>query len=356
MTGVTPGVRPLLSLFLPLMVVLCPGCPRRPAQTNGDAAGSGVIFAETQADLGSVYAELAPWRRSFSFANRGDRRIEVEAKACCGSRITFKDDRRVYEPGERGEVIFEVMGVARSYSGPFRRTVALVERGNGTVIATLVVTGNVRRKWHIVPVRLDFGKVKPGQTLTTKVTIESGTDDEQLEIVGPSPSLPSFLEVAQTTKRNRGGRTGYEYTVALTGDGNTREWRDKIAFRTTSATVPEITVPVRCEMVGPVVAKPPSLYFGRVAPGTRAAGKLLVLSSWHHVLQIQRVSSIPDLVRLQGVTAMEEGGGELALCFECPVDATRVVRGQLSVVVNTGKDPNEPVAIEVPWVAVVGSS
>jgi hypothetical protein len=38
------------------------------------------------------------------------------------------------------------------------------------------------------------------------------------------------------------------------------------------------------------------------------------------------------------------------------MDASGVVRGQLSVLINTAKDSNEPVAIEVPWVAVVGSS
>src|SRR5437588_2843981 len=64
-------------------------------------------FPETAADAGQVYTgkELA---HTFAFVNRGPEAVEVvEARASCGC-LTPRLEKRVYQPGERGELRLEV--------------------------------------------------------------------------------------------------------------------------------------------------------------------------------------------------------------------------------------------------------
>src|SRR5207237_7508843 len=90
---------------------------------SATAAGADQHFPETAADAGQVYTgkELA---HTFAFVNRGPEAVEiVEARASCGC-LTPRLEKRVYQPGERGELRLEVNTFTQP-AGPHAWTVAV---------------------------------------------------------------------------------------------------------------------------------------------------------------------------------------------------------------------------------------
>jgi len=345
-----------ISLSLCIILVSYVNCQKTPSKTERKEAKPEVVFKEKQVYIGSVYAELAPFHGSFHFSNLTNNIIELDAKTCCGSRITFRDNKKIYGPGENGEIIFEVSGVSMSYQGLLKKTATIFKKDDNKPVAVLALTANIKRKWHVFPTELNFGKLKPRQTLTAKLEIESGTE-EQLRVLGLSEPLPAFLKVDQIAEIDLNGRMHYEYVVSLTGDGKERLIDENISFETNSSTMPNITIPISAEMVGPVIIKPQSLYFGRVSPGTNVSKSLHIISTCEEVLTIQSISSTPNKVQLLKVSPSKDNCIDVALLFSSPSETSGIVRGMLSIIINrTIKDSDEAIELRVPWIASIGSN
>src|SRR5438132_11895487 len=96
---------------------------------GGTAAYADLHFPETEADAGPAYTgkELA---HAFAFVNRGPDAVEIaEARASCGC-LAPRLDRRVYQPGEGGELRLEVNTFTQP-AGPHAWTVTLRCRSGG---------------------------------------------------------------------------------------------------------------------------------------------------------------------------------------------------------------------------------
>lgn len=340
------------------MSVLCMGtaisCSCRKAASNqySQDIECPIVFDETEVHVGSVYAESLPYEGSFFFTNRSRQTIELTAQACCGGEVEFADDRKVYGPGERGELVFRVTGVG-TRSGLCRKKTTVFQKAGKRAVAILVLAADIKRKARISPTHLKFGQVRPGQTLTAKLVVASGTE-EPLTITGVITSLPGLLNVTYATEVDRSGLPIYLCEVSLTGDGKERSINEVVSFKTNCADIDKIPVHVLADMMGPVILKPQSLFFGKVLPGVNVLKSLYIASTCEEVLAVRSVSCTPNNVRLAEVAPSNNHGIDLALLFRSPSDVSGVVRGSLTIVITrTVKDSEEATECTVPWMALV---
>ena len=342
-----------ISLFL--SVTLASHCACRKAPSRAKQRYSSVAFEDARVNIGAVYAELVPFGGSFYFTNGSDHPIELDAKACCSSRITFKDGKTLYQPGEQGELLFQITGVPNSAYGLIEKTAKVFENGKSEPVAVLKLIAQIKRKWRVRPARLDFGKLNPAQLLTAKLEIVSGTED-QLRITGLSKSLPPFMKVDLIAKTDLNDRMKYQYNVSVTGAGKARHISENIVFATTSSQVPEISVPVKAQMVAPVIVKPQSIFFGRLSRGASASRNLRIISTCRETLNLLGVRSRPDNMlqtRLADPNAYAVG---LDIVFTCPPDVHGVVRGSLEIAIDrTCNSSQEAMHFTVPCIAIVQS-
>ena len=311
------------------------------------------MFKATKVDLGPVYAESAPFRGSFAFTNATDTAVELRTKACCGSRVSFQSDKTIYAPRETGEIVFEIRGVPNSFHGPIEKQAMVFRKGDDKPVAALTLAADIRRRWHIRPTSLNFGRVKPGQTLAIEVEITAGTE-EPMRVTGPSGALPAFLTVERIRETDLNGRLQYRYAVSLTGDGRPRPIEETISWETSGSTVPCIKMPVKAEMVARVLATPQSVFFGKVPPGTTVHRQLSIFSTCGEALSIRSLTSVPNDVQ---ATSFSLGGAGVSidLVFTPPPKTSGIIRGVLSVLVDrTTQGAEGPTTIEVPWVAIPG--
>ena len=344
----------MILLFLYTTLLLHVGCRKSPSQNKGDETDQEVIFQEKQVHIGTVYAELAPFRTSFHFSNLTNSEIELNAKACCGVSITFKDGKNIYGPNENGEVIFEILSISKSHNGFLKKTATISRKDDNKLIALLTVTANVKRKCYIFPTELKFGKVKPGQTLTETLEIESGTE-EQLKMVKLSAPLPPFVNVDLMDKTNTKGLLGYKYAVSIIGDGKKRLIDEVISFETNSALIPVITIPVKAEMIEPVILTPKSLFFGKVLPGVSVSKSINISSTCEGVLSVHNVSSTPNNVKLIEISPSKDSHSiDLSLLFSLTPKASGIIRGYLTIIINRTFEGSEELSeYKVPWVAFI---
>jgi hypothetical protein len=117
-------------------------------------------FPETAADAGQVYTgkELA---HTFVFVNQGREPVEiVAARASCGC-LTPRLDKRVYQPGERGELRLEVNTFTQP-AGPHAWTVAVRCRsGADSTEVGLRLTAHLVTEVSVQPAALILFTDKP---------------------------------------------------------------------------------------------------------------------------------------------------------------------------------------------------
>ena len=339
--------------------VLCMGsliiCGCRKAASNKDSRETAcpIVFDQTEINVGSVYAESLPFQGSFFFTNRSAQTIELSTKACCGAKLEFVDDKKVYAPGEKGEILFRVTGVG-TRSGLYRKKATVLQKPNKQTVAILTFAADIKRKARISPTYLNFGKVRPGQTLTAKLVVASGTD-EPLTITGVATSLPGQLNVTYTTQTDRTGLAKYLCEVSLTGDGKERSLNETISFKTNCPDIDKIPVHVVADMVAPVIIKPQSLYFGKVSPGADISKSLHIISTSEQVLAFKGISSAPNDVQLIKASPSKDNGIDLTLLFTAPSETSGIARGTLSIMTAITTKDSEQAVIErtVPWMAVI---
>ena len=312
--------------------------------------GKEIVFKEKQLDIGSVFAENAPFAGIFHFVNLTDNKIELGGNTCCGSTITFKNDKEVYKPGEEGEVIFTINGVPASTDGFYTKTATIFRKDNNEPVALLELIANIKRKFYFLPIEIKFGDVKPGQTLKANLEIESGTED-LLEVIGIREPLPPFLKVEQITKSNINKRLNYKFMVSIAGDGVERYVNDAIYFRTNSTNMPEIRIPFDAEMMGPIAVKPKSLFWDKVLLGKTTPKTVRIVSTCREELFIKKMSSTLNYVQMGKLSPIEEGI-DIELLFTCPPKISGIVRGELLMVIQKASNGLEE--IKIPWIAIVG--
>lgn len=155
----------LLALSVALFAPTCGFAQTR--ETN--------LFSETGYDFKGIPRNTEP-RHSFVFVNNGASDLTlVSARVSCQCTKVFIPQKRVYKPGEKGEVVAQIDGVR--FTGVRHVTVTVTfQRGSTIFEVPLNVTGVIIDNVALRPQKLTFliDQNEPGAT-ATKTTLQMST-------------------------------------------------------------------------------------------------------------------------------------------------------------------------------------
>ncbi len=125
-------------------------------------------------NLGDVYEDVIVVD-TIKFTNAGDKPLEIiNIRTSCGCTAT-KLEKKVYEPGEEGEVIVQLN--TRNFSGLVRKSVSIYVKDSEPSNVKVTLQANIKRKLDIEPRFIDFQGIQMDQTLhQRKVQIKNNWD------------------------------------------------------------------------------------------------------------------------------------------------------------------------------------
>jgi len=141
-------------------------------------------------DAGEVKIGPALTRR-FAFVNAGTRPLTItELKASCGC-MTPTLAHRTYQPGERGEISFEVNTLSQP-AGPHRWTLTVGYRcGEQTTTTTFEITARLIQEIEVTPAALAF------QGVGSAVVTVRDRRERSLALQGAHASLPFLIATVE---------------------------------------------------------------------------------------------------------------------------------------------------------------
>ena len=265
------------------------GAPTDDAAVDGpDAAGPPVArFLRTEVDLGDIAVDPAGYRAVFPLVNRGRTDLNIRRLALgCGCVSATPSATRL-KPGERAEIAVAVSPKIAVAVSPkeeeTRRVVVTVETDDPRAAATNLVT-----RWRAIaprrlePPQLNFGAVRPGQTVTRTVALPvrpvtaggKGSAASPGTVGTPAADGP-LVAVPAPPEADRSDRVVVTLTVTdVPGPG-----RGAVAVPLHGGFAEALHLPVRWDVRPPAEARPPLLYLGAVAPGATVSGRVTVVTA-----------------------------------------------------------------------------
>lgn len=196
-----------------------------PADVNAQQNSQGV-FSESGYDFKGIPRYTRP-RHSFIFTNNGkDDLTLITARASCQCTKVFIPKKRVFKPGEKGEVVAEIDGVR--FTGARHVTVTVIfQRGSSVFEIPLKVTGVIIDNVSIQPQKLTFlldQEIKPSGSKRSDDPLQLSTNQssrsQQTNVVYPGynetvsryASSSPYLDV-RIGKPSRAPNGGYQTPV-----------------------------------------------------------------------------------------------------------------------------------------------
>ncbi len=196
--------------------------------TRGNAQNNSQIFSETGYDFKGIPRYTMP-RHSFIFTNNGSEDLKlVSARVSCQCTKVFIPQKRVYKPGEKGEVAAQIDGVR--FTGVRHVTVTVTfQRGSSVFEIPLNISGVIIENVSLNPQKLTFlvdqeikpqldtkdgtVQINPTDTVRTKqaMVVYPGYNETISRVTSSSP----FLEV-QTGKPVRSSNGGTQTPLYVT--------------------------------------------------------------------------------------------------------------------------------------------
>jgi hypothetical protein len=282
-----------VSLPAALLVgaVVAWGASQQPG-ARGRSGAPRVVFDETVYDFG-VVEQGVPVSHVFGFANRGTGDLLIEqVQTSCGCTATVLSSE-VIGPGGRGEIraLLDTSG----FFGEKARTVMVHTNDPRRPVVTLSLQGEVVAEVAAQPQQLYLGRLRQGEGVTREVDILFDSRKE-LRVISVENDHPG-IHVRTEDLTAEAGRAGKRLVVEVAADMPTGRLNDRILVRTTSAKVPELSIPVFGSVEGDLLVRPPQVSFGILAPGEASVRKVLIKNRGSRPVRILRVesSSAPDV-------------------------------------------------------------
>lgn len=185
------------------------------------------IFSETGFDFKGIPRYTEP-RHSFVFTNNGQDDLKlVAARVSCQCTKVFIPEKRVYKPGEKGEVVAQIDGVR--FTGVRHVTVTVTfQRGSSVFEIPLNVEGVIIENVSLEPQKLTFlvdQDVKPSTVKDAPLQLNTNASNRTKqanvvypgfnETVGRVASSSPFLDVkvGKPVRASNGTRTPVFVTV-----------------------------------------------------------------------------------------------------------------------------------------------
>lgn len=229
---------------------------RSPGQAAGAKAPRYAPVRE-EVDLGEI-ARGKKARFEFRIRNTGKAPLSIELRPNCSCTVPTYD--KVIAPGAVGRVVADLTTtglkgyVTKTLSvktnDPRRPTAGLY------MIATIISVVDIEPSENFVMPLGDVGETVKRLT----VRFRKGEAAEILDAVSTLPALNAVLEPLQAID----GRKAYKLTLTAAPTMPVGAYQARVTLRTSSATEPEIHLNIRCEKG--IVATPPSIYLGVIAP------------------------------------------------------------------------------------------
>ena len=223
-----------------------------------DDAGPRLVVDGPVFDFGSV-DRGTPVEHVFRVKNPGGIMLRIEhVKSSCGCTVAAASGD--VSPGGEGQITVR-LDTAR-LAGRTAKTVTVYTNDPTAPTMGITLTGQVVADIVVTPTPLYLGKVRRGDVVRRELRIvpgRPGPAPEVTRVQSGNPSIHAKLEAIP--------EGGQRIVVELARDVPLGRVNGQLVLTTTSATEPEITVPVFGSVEGDVVALPSQITFGIAQAG-----------------------------------------------------------------------------------------
>lgn len=229
------------------------------------------MFEKTEHDFGIV-PRGAKSDFEFALTNKYKEPVHIASvRSSCGctSPKIAKTDLKTYE---QGAVVAEFN--THSFIGQKSAVVTVVFDRPFYAEVQLIVKGNIRSDIVTDPGEVQFGEVDRGASKNTVVKVShSGSSQWQItDVRSANPHLAVKLSQASGTQ----GNIEYSMQVRIKEDAPAGEFADEIVIVTNEKQYNQVTLPVRANIVPPLVVAPESIDLGSIQPKTKVQNRLIV--------------------------------------------------------------------------------
>ena len=245
-----------------------------------DAAGPPVArFLRTEVDLGEIAVAPGGYEAVFPVANRGRSDLTIERLVLGCGCVEAKPSKTLLKPGEEAEITVAVAPEQEET----RRVVVTVHTDDPRAPTT-----DLKTRWRataprrLEPPRLDFGAVRPGQTLTRTVALPvrdvTAAGDPAAGDPGTVGTPTADAPLSARVEPPVDGRSD-RVAVTLTVPDTPGTGRGAVVVPLTGGFAEALHLPVRWDVRPAAEARPPRLYLGSVAPGAKLNGRVTVVTA-----------------------------------------------------------------------------
>ena len=296
--------RRAVVLLLPALALPVAGCGHETGQietveTNVSAAAPVAALEDADRDLGVL--RLTGERREhvepFTLRNDGDAPLRVlsisTSCTCTGATV---DDATV-PPG--GSTVLRVAATAKR-AGSSGASVTVATNDPATPRLKAAVVWDAQAPRAVTPDFLDFGIVRPGETLTRDLTLSAHPDAGEVgEVTGMTTAPPAV----------NADRDGDRVRVLFTAPDEPGPGRGWVKVWLAGTFTDQLRVPCRWTVRDRVAVVPPRAFLGVVAPGEAVTGTVRITAYGEPVRVAAVEPAGDDVGDGWAVDAAPDGGG-----------------------------------------------
>ncbi|MDX2132857.1 MAG: DUF1573 domain-containing protein [Planctomycetota bacterium] len=275
---------------------LSPVAPGAKVPMKGDvpavpSTGGKIEFDQTTHEFGEI-SDDKPVEAVFKFTNRGTGPVEiVSTQGSCGCTVPALD-KKVYQPGESGEI--KVQYNPHHRRGPQHTTVTVTTNDDSNRTVVLNVKSDVNPLVVVEPAMVALGEVAKGRGKTMTVTVTSRSKDIRIEGATPNIALVDS-KVLPGVETVVNGRTVWQYPVEISVKPNAPVGpiAGGVSLRTSEAGR-QVNFTVQGEVIGDVLANPARLQLGALQPGQAIMSAVSLKSRNGKPFKILKVEEQPQ--------------------------------------------------------------
>jgi len=303
-------------------------------------------FVEDELDFGTI-EDNETVTLVYEFKNTGDTDVIIRnVRTSCGC-TTSKLDKKLYAPGESGEIIAEFD--SKNRAGLQRKTITVsTTEGDQTKIYRLNLTGSVRPLVRLQPSTFNLGRLEKGQAGSRKISLTSR--DPSIEILGIDYDTPGIATLEVLGRRTLQSIEGEDVTVIdlearTDGIDMAGSFSVGVTIRTNIERKPKIKANISGVVLSDLVPTSPVINLGELPVGAEFRADMTLVHrngepfnivSWEYEGEEMNID-----VSHAPLTEDTEGGqsGHSLVIVGAPVRPARIFRDTLVITTDLEDEP-----------------
>lgn len=211
-------------------------------QASPESSGVPMIAVEEPTyHFGDVFqtgTEASTVRHDFTIYNRGSAPLSITSVKPDCSCTTARISRKSIPPGESASlaVALDLTG----QQGSVTQVIALESNDTGAGVVKVSLKGATRPLFENLPVRIDLGRLMPGQSTSRNIFI-SPIDGLPVEVLEANPTKEALAVDLEELEESR----KYKLSISLDAPHSEGDYRAAIRLTTNHPSAKEVLVPVR---------------------------------------------------------------------------------------------------------------